>query len=202
MLIMLLFSRVLRVTVERLTSCSVMFISSSCCRNCSRMYFGAMSTKDCKTIIIRSTHTIHACLYRTCLADGVMPVWTTMMARVMFSSCIRWQYIFMVLMPTLGSSVWMKNAPISAFETFKVTRTRASDLTREENKHLVGGVVVVGDQHGEIRPSGSPLTGPVTELTFKLIQGLVQLILGHQKPSIVAELQQNSTLMSGLFVQY
>lgn len=33
-----------------------------------------------------------------------MPIWTTMMARVMFSSCIRWQYIFMVLMPTFGSS--------------------------------------------------------------------------------------------------
>uniref|UniRef100_A0A672T030 Rho GTPase activating protein 45 n=1 Tax=Sinocyclocheilus grahami TaxID=75366 RepID=A0A672T030_SINGR len=35
---------------------------------------------------------------------GVMPIWTTMMALVMFSSCIRWQYIFMVLMPTFGSS--------------------------------------------------------------------------------------------------
>ena len=41
----------------------------------------------------------------TCLAEGVMPIWTTIMARVMFSSCIRWQYILMVLIPTLGSSV-------------------------------------------------------------------------------------------------
>lgn len=84
---------------------------------------------------------------------------------------------------------------LSTFETLKVTWTHASDLTWKENKHLVGGVVVVGDQHGEIRPSGSPLTGPVTKLTFKFIQGLVQLILGHQKPSIMAELQQKTTLM-------
>lgn len=40
----------------------------------------------------------------TCLADGVMPICTTMMARVMFSSCILWQYILMVLIPTFGSS--------------------------------------------------------------------------------------------------
>lgn len=30
------------------TSCSVMLISSSCCRNCSNIYLGAMSTRDCK----------------------------------------------------------------------------------------------------------------------------------------------------------
>lgn len=30
------------------TSCSVMLMSSSCCRNCSRMYLGAMSTSDWK----------------------------------------------------------------------------------------------------------------------------------------------------------
>lgn len=40
----------------------------------------------------------------TCLAEGVMPCCTTMRARVMFSSCMRWQYTLMVLMPTLGSS--------------------------------------------------------------------------------------------------
>lgn len=33
-----------------------------------------------------------------------MPCCTTMRARVMFSSCMRWQYTLMVLMPTLGSS--------------------------------------------------------------------------------------------------
>ena len=33
-----------------------------------------------------------------------MPCCTTMRARVMFSSCIRWQYTLMVLIPTLGSS--------------------------------------------------------------------------------------------------
>lgn len=31
-----------------LTSCSVMLIRSSCCRNCSRMYLGAISTRDCR----------------------------------------------------------------------------------------------------------------------------------------------------------
>ena len=40
----------------------------------------------------------------TCLAEGVMPCCTTMRARVMFSSCMRWQYTLMVLIPTLGSS--------------------------------------------------------------------------------------------------
>lgn len=40
----------------------------------------------------------------TCFAEGVMPIWTTMIARVMFSSCILWQYILIVLIPTLGSS--------------------------------------------------------------------------------------------------
>lgn len=43
-------------------------------------------------------------LHRTCLAEGVIPCCTTISARVMFSSCMRWQYILMVLMPTLGSS--------------------------------------------------------------------------------------------------
>lgn len=31
-----------------LTSCSVMLMRSSCCRNCSRMYLGAISTRDWK----------------------------------------------------------------------------------------------------------------------------------------------------------
>ena len=110
------------------TSCSVMLISSSCCRNCSNMYLGAMSTRDWNktfpclfvpkeqhshSIITRDlflfiTSMCHVsntlnCLF-TCLAEGVMPICTTMMARVMFSSCILWQYIFIVLIPTLGSS--------------------------------------------------------------------------------------------------
>ena len=42
--------------------------------NCSKMYLGAMSTK-------------------ACLAEGVIPWCTTMIARVMFSSCMRWQYL-------------------------------------------------------------------------------------------------------------
>lgn len=34
-----------------LTSCSVMLISSSCCRNCSSIYLGAMSTRDCEGFV-------------------------------------------------------------------------------------------------------------------------------------------------------
>jgi len=106
------------------TSCSVMLMSSSCCRNCSNMYLGAMSTRDWK----ETRHYVRDARERklnddkrcsemsrykmeafTCLADGVMPIWTTMMARVMFSSCILWQYILIVLIPTLGSSEkWRK----------------------------------------------------------------------------------------------
>ena len=52
----------------------VMLIMSSASMNCSRMYLGAMSKRDC-------------------LAEGVIPVCTTMMAREMFSSCICWQYL-------------------------------------------------------------------------------------------------------------
>ena len=63
------FSSVVMTTCSGTSSCSVMLIRSSLSRNCSRMYLGAMST-------------------RLCLALGVMPCWTTMMALVMFSSCI------------------------------------------------------------------------------------------------------------------
>lgn len=88
---------------------------------------------------------------------------------------------------------WTQNTQISTHETFSVTRTPASHLTWKEHKHLVGGVVIVGHQHGEVRPSGSTLAGSVSKLTFKLVQGLVQLVLGHQISSIVAELQQHKT---------
>lgn len=99
-----------------LTSCSVMLISSSCCRNCSSIYLGAMSTRDCEGFVYLQSlqhHSrdkpfpfYHVCfkLMFTCFAEGVMPIWTTMIARVMFSSCILWQYILIVLIPTLGSS--------------------------------------------------------------------------------------------------
>lgn len=39
-----------------------------------------------------------------------MPIWTTIIARVMFCSCIFWQYILIVFMPTFGSSVKWTNA--------------------------------------------------------------------------------------------
>lgn len=57
------------------SSCSVILIISSASMNCSRMYLGAMSTSDC-------------------FAEGVIPCCTTMIAREMFSSCIRWQYLW------------------------------------------------------------------------------------------------------------
>ena len=62
-------------------------------------------------------------------------------------------------------------------------------LTGEENKHLIRGVVVVGYEHRQVRPPGTTLTRFVTELTLKLIQRLVQLILGHQITSVMAKLQ-------------
>ena len=61
-------------------------------------------------------------------------------------------------------------------------------LTGEENEHLIRGVVVVGYEHGEVRPPGTTLAGFVTELALKLIQRLVQLVLGHQVPSVMAKL--------------
>lgn len=48
---------------------------------------------------------VHCMRKFTCFADGVMPIWTTIMALVMFCSCIFWQYILIVFMPTFGSSV-------------------------------------------------------------------------------------------------
>ena len=79
------FSSGVSTTCSGTNSCSVMLISSSDSRNCSKIYLGAMSTRDC-------------------FAEGVMPAWTTMIALVMFSCCIRWQYVLIVLMPILGSS--------------------------------------------------------------------------------------------------
>lgn len=38
------------------TSCSVMLMSSSCCRNCSRIYLGAMSTRDWKRPRLKLSH--------------------------------------------------------------------------------------------------------------------------------------------------
>ncbi|KAK0156241.1 Phospholipid hydroperoxide glutathione peroxidase [Merluccius polli] len=97
------------------------------------------------------------------------------MALVMFSSCILWQYILMVLIPTLGSSDRV-----------------AHKLTGEKDEHLIRGVVVVGDQHGEVGPPGTALAGLVPELTLELVQRLVQLVLGHQIPSVVAQLHENT----------
>lgn len=61
--------------------------------------------------------------------------------------------------------------------------------TRKENKHLVGGVVIVGHQHGEVCPPGATLAGLVSELTLELLQRLVQLVLCHQVSSVMAQLR-------------
>lgn len=134
-----------------------------------------------------------------------MPIWTTMMARVMFSSCILWQYILIVFMPTLGSSARVKksrmklhycHALIVIFISRKIwVCTDVGNIvtynpTRKENKHLVSGVIVVCHQHSEVCASGATLAGLVTELALKLIQRLIQFILCHQVASIVTELKE------------
>lgn len=57
--------------------------------------------------------------------------------------------------------------------------------TGKENEHLVGGVIVVRHQHGEVCASGTTLAGLVPELALKLIQRLIQFILCHQVASIM-----------------
>lgn len=59
-------------------------------------------------------------------------------------------------------------------------------LTREEDKHLVSGVVVVGHQHREVSAPGPPFTRLVPELGLELLQRLVQFILGHQVATVMA----------------
>lgn len=61
--------------------------------------------------------------------------------------------------------------------------------TREEHKHLVGRIVVVGDQDREIGSSWSTFTGFVSKLVSELIESLIQLILRHQITTIVAKLK-------------
>uniref|UniRef100_A0A672T010 Rho GTPase activating protein 45 n=1 Tax=Sinocyclocheilus grahami TaxID=75366 RepID=A0A672T010_SINGR len=61
--------------------------------------------------------------------------------------------------------------------------------TREEHKHLVGRVVVVGDQHREISSSRSTFAGFVAKLASELIQSLIQFILRHQITPIVTKLK-------------
>lgn len=63
--------------------------------------------------------------------------------------------------------------------------------TREEYKHLVGWIVVVGDQDSEVGSSWSTLTGFVSKLASELIKSLIQLILRHQITTIVAKLHRD-----------
>lgn len=61
--------------------------------------------------------------------------------------------------------------------------------TREEDKHLVCGVIVVRHQHSEVCASGATLAGLVSKLTLELIQSLIQLILCHQVAPVMAQLR-------------
>ena len=63
--------------------------------------------------------------------------------------------------------------------------SRSYKPTREENKHLVSRVVIVRNQNSEICPSGATLTGLVAKLTLEFVEGLVQLVLGHQIASVM-----------------
>lgn len=102
-------------------------------------------------------------------------------------------------MPTLGSSVKrtqhdLKIKVSSLVRSFKSNADyqlsgHMCEPTRKENKHLVGGVIVVGHQYGEVCPPGATLAGLVSELTLELLQRLVQLVLCHQVSSVMAQLR-------------
>lgn len=66
----------------------------------------------------------------------------------------------------------------------------SESVTWEEDKHLVSGIVVVSHEYRKIRPPRTALARLVPELTFKLVQRLIQLVLRHQVSPIVAELQE------------
>lgn len=61
--------------------------------------------------------------------------------------------------------------------------------TGEEHKHLVGRIVVVGDQDREIGSSWSTFAGFVSKLASELIESLIQFILRHQITTIVTKLK-------------
>ena len=48
----------------------------------------------------------------------------------------------------------------------------------------------MGHQHREVRAPRPPFTGLVPKLGLKLLQSLVQLVLGHQVTTVMAQLQR------------
>lgn len=62
--------------------------------------------------------------------------------------------------------------------------------TGEENKHLVGGVIVVCHQHREVCAPRPTLAGFISKLALELVQCLIQLVLCHQVASIMAQLEE------------
>lgn len=99
------FSSGVITTCSGTNSCSVMLISNSDSKNCSKIYFGAISTNDC-------------------FADGVIPCCTTIIALCMFCICILWQYVLIVFIPILGSSekktnIWSVGSSLCATKTIR-----------------------------------------------------------------------------------
>lgn len=78
----------------------------------------------------------------TCFADGVMPIWTTIIARVMFSSCILWQYIFIVLMPTLGSSVKWEKIPRASHNSILCTQHDLKMFFKKINQGFLADLIL------------------------------------------------------------
>lgn len=62
-------------------------------------------------------------------------------------------------------------------------------LTREEHEHLVGRIVVVGDQDREIGSPRSTFAGFVSKLVSELVESLIQFILRYQITTIVTKLK-------------
>ena len=105
---------------------------------------------------------------KLCLALGVIPCWTTMMALVMFSSCILVQYVLIVLIPILGSSgkktnIWSVGSSLWATSTTKslLAGLRSLGLSPNCTKPVLCTVHVY----------------PLSNLLLELVQGLVQLVL-------------------------
>ena len=52
-------------------------------------------------------------------------------------------------------------------------------LLREEDEHLVGGIVVVSHEYDEVASRRPSLAGLVAERHLELVECLVQLVLSH-----------------------
>ena len=99
----------------------------------------------------------------TCLADGVIPCCTTMMALVIFSSCILWQYVLMFLIPILGSSgkktnIWSINEEWGQKHWIIKKSCSILSILYLQMIQLTCWIVIVGNKQDQITSSWSPLT--------------------------------------------